>query len=189
MADTEQKVNISVNENFSIESIKLIVGLGNIGKDYAGTRHNVGFMLLDELASEKGAFFKEDTRFKALIAELSIQGTKKILAKPTTFMNNSGDAVKLICDYYKFTPEEVLIVHDDLDLELGSVKVQFAKGPREHNGIASVRRALGTEGFWSIRIGIEDRTPEQKQHQPSRDYVLGRVDKTSLPIKKLLKIV
>jgi PTH1 family peptidyl-tRNA hydrolase len=183
--DADMQLNIRVNEDFSIENIRLIVGLGNVGKEYEGTRHNAGFMFLDELAREKGASFKEDSKFRALISEIKVKNNKIILAKPTTYMNNSGEAVKLICDYYRIEPEEVLIVHDDLDIELASVKVQFAKGPREHNGVASIKRALGTEEFWSIRIGIENRTPKQKLHQPSRDYVLGR---SEIPIKSIFSI-
>lgn len=113
------------------------------------------------------------------------------LAKPTTFMNLSGESVGAISSFYKINPAEILVVHDDLDIKLGEYKMHFNKGPKVHNGITSIENHLGTSEFWRLRIGIDNRTPELRENISGADYVLGRfnseerilLDKVFLKIK------
>lgn len=144
---------------------RLIVGLGNPGLEYSRTRHNAGFMFLDEIARQE---FLEDKKFKAEIAK---QGSK-YLAKPTTYMNKSGEAVQLIKNFYKLENSEILVVYDDLDIEGGKYKIQ-QKGPHVHNGVNSVYQHIG-DGFNHLRIGIDFRTPEIRKNIKGVDYVLGK---------------
>lgn len=160
---------------FDISEIKLIVGLGNTGLEYERTRHNAGFIFLDSIAQSN---FKEEKKFKALMSEHN--GIK--LAKPTTFMNSSGEAIRAISDFYKINPSQILVVHDDLDIKLGEYKLQFDKGPKVHNGISSIENHLGTSEFWRLRIGIDNRTPELKANISGADYVLGRFSSEELEI-------
>ncbi|MCA9381542.1 aminoacyl-tRNA hydrolase, partial [Candidatus Dojkabacteria bacterium] len=155
---------------FDIRKIKLIIGLGNIGKNYQKSRHNVGFLFIDMLTNSE---LKEDSKFEAFTENIEIDGNKTILAKPTTLMNNSGRSVVKIADYFKIKPEEILVAHDDLDIELGEYKIQFSKGPRIHNGIISIEQNLGTPDFWRLRIGVDNRSPEQREHMSGADYVLN----------------
>lgn len=174
---------------FDINSIKLIVGLGNPGKEYVKTRHNAGFIFLDLLSNE----FLTETKFKAEIANVTIN-KKILLAKPTTYMNASGESVVAICNFYKLLPKEILVVHDDLDVKLGEYKLQFNKGPKVHNGILSIENLLATTEFWRLRVGIDNRTEELRKLISGSDYVLGRfspeeldaLDKTLKKAKEIL---
>ena len=161
---------LSMDIIFDIRKIKLIIGLGNIGKNYQKSRHNVGFLFIDMLTNSE---LKEDSKFEAFTENIEIDGNKTILAKPTTLMNNSGRSVVKIADYFKIKPEEILVAHDDLDIELGEYKIQFSKGPRIHNGIISIEQNLGTPDFWRLRIGVDNRSPEQREHMSGADYVLN----------------
>lgn len=155
---------------FNINDIKLIVGLGNPGKDYFKTRHNAGFLFLDSWNTQ----FLNETKFKSEISTVVIDNNKLLLAKPNTYMNSSGDAVVAIARFYKINPSQILIAHDDLDIKLGEYKLQFNKGPKVHNGILSVENKLSTTEFWRLRIGIDNRTDELRQNINGADYVLGR---------------
>lgn len=138
--------------------MKLIVGLGNPGDQYKNTRHNVGFMFMDVLAgrlNEKWTFDKKSN------AEI-IKTQKFLVAKPQTFMNSSGEAVGYLTHYYKITPSNVYIVHDDLDIPLGQYKIDFAKGPKVHGGINSIIDHLHTDDFWRVRIGVDNRDPDNR---------------------------
>ncbi len=137
--------------------MKLIVGLGNIGREYDETRHNAGFMTVDRFA-EKHAFEFNKQKFDAMIADGIINGEKVILAKPTTYMNESGRSVRQIVDFYKLDPEDVLIVHDDMDLATGRLRLRQKGSAGGHNGIKSIIAHLGTEKFKRLRIGIDQRT-------------------------------
>jgi len=117
--------------------MKLIVGLGNPGQKYKYNRHNVGFMVVDRLM------------------ELNLAGV--VLAKPQTFMNKSGIAVKKLTKRYSLPPNALYVIHDDLDIELGKFKISFGKGPKVHNGLRSIYEQLGTKDFWHVRIGIDNR--------------------------------
>lgn len=148
--------------------MKLIVGLGNIGKEYDETRHNAGFMTIDRFA-EKHALEFNKQKFDAMIADGIINGKKVILAKPTTYMNESGRSVRQIVDFYKLDPEDVLVVHDDMDLATGRLRLRQKGSAGGHHGIKSIIAHLGTEKFKRLRIGI-DHPAKQKVV----DWVLTR---------------
>lgn len=132
--------------------MKLIAGLGNPGKEYEGTRHNVGFMVVDELARSARAVV-DRRKFSAEIGEGALSGTKVLLVKPQTFMNLSGEAVGSAARFYKIEPADVIVVHDDLDLEFGRVQVKVGGGHAGHNGLKSLQSHLGPD-FVRIRVGI-----------------------------------
>lgn len=151
--------------------MKLIIGLGNPGKKYQGTRHNLGFVALDALAQEEDGAWKNDEKRNAETCQITIGDEKIILAKPTTFMNASGDAAQALASFYKINHEDILIVHDELDLEPGRIQLK-PEGGRDagHNGVASVQERLGTKAIARLRLGIG--RPENP-NQPTNDYVLG----------------
>jgi PTH1 family peptidyl-tRNA hydrolase len=130
--------------------MKLIFGLGNPGKEYENTRHNVGFILLDKYAADKGLKWLKQDKFKA---ETAREGDT-LLVKPQTFMNNSGDCVSLATNFYKAKPEDVLVVHDEVDLEFGRTKKQLGGGSAGHHGVENIVEKLGTDAFWRFRVGI-----------------------------------
>ena len=131
----------------------LIVGLGNPGSKYQQTRHNIGFQVLDELADAYNLSFRE-SKWQAEVVKAVIAGHQALLAKPETFMNESGRAVGAIASYYRIEPERIIVVHDDLDLELGRVKVVVNRGAGGHNGIISIIKHLGSKKFIRIRVGV-----------------------------------
>lgn len=134
--------------------MKLIVGLGNPGPDYAKTRHNFGFMVLDAIANMLETTFCDMSRWKATTAEINVDGEKVILIKPLTYMNLSGQSVGLFASYYKVEPKDVWILADELDLPLGTVRVRDEGSSAGHNGLKSIAEALGTEQYWRFRLGI-----------------------------------
>jgi PTH1 family peptidyl-tRNA hydrolase len=147
--------------------MKLIIGLGNYGKKYEKTRHNYGFFVIDEFAKRND--FPE---FKStLFSLLSIKGDI-ILAKPQTYMNNSGKAVKAIADYYKIEPENIIIIHDDADIDIGKIKEDQNRGSAGHNGIKSIIELLGTKNFKRLRMGINN-----SFNSPLEDIVLKKFNK------------
>ncbi len=161
-----------MNQNdFDFKNIRLIVGLGNVGDKFRKTRHNAGFIFLD-LFSEFD--FKEEKKFEAELVAIQMNKQKTLLAKPTTLMNNSGRTVNKLIKYFAITPDEILVVHDDLDIEIGESKLQFGKGPHGHNGILSIEQVLNTTKFWRLRLGIDNRTKDEKKNISGSDYVLGR---------------
>ncbi|MFA5127849.1 MAG: aminoacyl-tRNA hydrolase [Patescibacteria group bacterium] len=150
--------------------MKLIIGLGNPGKEYVNTRHNAGFMALDYLADKLGASFTKNNKFNAEIAESKLGQEKAILAKPLTFMNESGRAVRAICDFYKISPSDVLVIHDDKDITLGESKTQTNRTSAGHNGVESIIGHLGTQEFTRLRLGIKSPT----DIMDTADFVLGK---------------
>lgn len=140
--------------------MKLIVGLGNPGKKYEKTRHNIGFMALDQLhkklKNQHINAWELSSKFNAYIAGCSINGEKIVLAKPTTYMNRSGDAVALIGHFYKIPARDIIVVHDDKDIPLGEIKTQEDRGHAGHNGVRSLIEVLGTKEFTRVRLGIAD---------------------------------
>jgi PTH1 family peptidyl-tRNA hydrolase len=134
--------------------IKLIVGLGNPGQQYEKTRHNAGFLFLDSLAKDLGCDWSNQSKFQGLFAECSIAQAKVILLKPDTFMNRSGQAVGKVCRYYKLLPEEILVVHDELDFNPGVVKLKKDGGHAGHNGLRDIIAHLGSKDFYRLRVGI-----------------------------------
>lgn len=136
--------------------MKIIVGLGNPGKEYEKSRHNAGWMVLDELHKElNGEPFKEEKKFKALISDGSYQGQKMVLVKPLTFMNLSGEAVQSVAAFYKVQPEDVICAYDDLDTPFGSIRIKPKGGAGTHNGMKSMVQHLG-QSFPRIRIGLRN---------------------------------
>ncbi|GKT03105.1 aminoacyl-tRNA hydrolase [Furfurilactobacillus sp. WILCCON 0119] len=147
--------------------MKMIVGLGNIGPEYDRTRHNVGFMVVDQIAEEYGVRFKR-AKQEALVGSALINGEKVLLVKPTTYMNDSGRAVRPLMDYYNVALEDVVIIHDDMDLPVGKIRLRQKGSAGGHNGIKSIIAYVGTPAFKRVRVGID---------HPSKmsvvDYVLG----------------
>ncbi|WP_411726570.1 aminoacyl-tRNA hydrolase [Methyloglobulus sp.] len=134
--------------------IKLIVGLGNPGQQYEKTRHNAGFLFLDSLATERSCVWSNKPGFQGLISECNIVGEKVLLLKPQAFMNRSGQSVGKVARYYKLAPEEILVAHDELDFEVGVVKLKKDGGHAGHNGLRDIIANLGANGFYRLRIGI-----------------------------------
>ncbi len=155
--------------------MKLIVGLGNPGDKYSKTRHNVGFILIDALAFKYQAEFKYEKKFNAEIAEIKnpdLSEEQLILAKPHTFMNNSGEAVQKIAHFYKIPVEDTWLIYDDLDLPLGTLKIKKNGGPGTHNGVKSVVEHFGKD-FPRFRIGIESRGTSASTFQDTASFVLS----------------
>ncbi len=136
------------------EPIKLIVGLGNPGKEYEATRHNAGFWWVDELARVHNANYKADSKFHGLIAKAYVHAHEVHLLKPQTFMNVSGRAVGAVAQFYKIEPAQILVVHDELDLPPGSAKLKQGGGHGGHNGLKDIIAHLGSKEFWRLRIGV-----------------------------------
>ena len=134
-------------------SLKMIVGLGNPGKKYENTKHNVGFMVVDQLAKEHGAVFKKNT-FEAEVADYFVNGEKILLVKPLTFMNESGRAVGPLMTYFGIYLEELVVIADDLDMELGKLRLRQKGSAGGHNGLKSIISHIGTQEFNRIKIGI-----------------------------------
>ena len=152
--------------------MKLIVGLGNPTKEYENTRHNIGFMAIDAL-SEEYHIPVESLRHKALIGKGAIEGQRVILAKPVTYMNLSGEAVRAISDYYKIPSEDIIIIFDDTTLDVGRMRIRKKGSAGGHNGIKSIIAHLGTMEFPRIKIGIG----AKREGQDLADYVLSRFPK------------
>jgi PTH1 family peptidyl-tRNA hydrolase len=132
----------------------LIIGLGNPGPEYEVTRHNAGFWLADHLADDLKTSFSAEKAFFAQVAKARVDGEAVILAKPTTFMNRSGQAAGALLRFYKLAPEQVLVLHDELDLLPGQVKLKRGGGHAGHNGLRDIQAAFGSPDFWRLRIGV-----------------------------------
>lgn len=167
--------------------MKLIVGLGNPGKQYEKTRHNMGFMVADQFVKDfpesKNTRWNFSEKFKSDILELEWQPRhgsleKIILAKPRTYMNNSGMAVRLITNYHKILTNDIWIVHDDVDLPIGSMKIRLGGGTAGHHGVESVLKHLDSDKFWRFRIGTglvkSQITNHKSQDKGVDEYVLGK---------------
>lgn len=159
-------------------NMKLIVGLGNPGKDYIKTRHNIGFIIVDYIFDKfKNNFppLKEERKFKAQISIGEINGDKIILAKPLTFMNLSGFSIKEISKFYKINPKDILIIQDDKDMELLKIRIKKeASGDGGHNGIKSIIQELGTKELNRFKIGVGN---ELLERMPTDKFVLGQFTK------------
>lgn len=155
--------------------MKIIFGLGNPGPSYENTRHNAGFLALDYLAH---TFFsgtwQEKKKLLAHILESTYQGEKILLVKPAVFMNDSGRSVRKVMDFYKVEPQDIVVLHDDLDITPGLIKTTSSSRAAGHNGIADIIDHLGTQDFKRLRIGIGRPTEVLGACQPSHDYVLGQ---------------
>jgi len=135
-------------------AIRLIVGLGNPGREYESTRHNVGFWWVDELARLQQLSFKNESKFHGLTARGQLHGHEVLLLKPQTFMNVSGRSVAALAQFYKIDPAEMLVVHDELDLPPGVARLKIGGGHGGHNGLKDIIEHLASRDFWRLRIGI-----------------------------------
>ena len=136
-------------------AIRLIVGLGNPGPEYSGTRHNAGFDLLDMVAADAASELKTEARFHGIVGRATLAGQPCWLLKPTTFMNRSGQAVGAFASYYQIDPESILVLHDELDLPAGQLRLKQGGGHGGHNGLRDIISHLGTPDFLRLRIGID----------------------------------
>ncbi|WP_431306272.1 aminoacyl-tRNA hydrolase [Sulfuricystis multivorans] len=134
--------------------MRLVVGLGNPGPDYLETRHNAGFWFCERLARELGVPFAREARFHGLIAKRRVGSADFFLLKPQTFMNRSGLSVQAVLHFYRIEPAEMLVVHDELDLPPGQLRLKFGGGLGGHNGLKDITSHLGTQDYWRLRIGI-----------------------------------
>ena len=151
--------------------MKLVVGLGNPGKEYEKTRHNIGFMCLDNYLGD----VKWSTKFNGLYYETSIKGEKYIFVKPQSYMNLSGGVVRQYKDYFDIDIEDILVIQDDLDLPVGKIRLKINSSAGGHNGIKSIINQLGTNKFLRLKIGLA------KEHEVNTiDYVLGKLTKKEL---------
>ena len=184
--------------------MKLLVGLGNPGEKYEKTRHNLGFVTLDHLLKKienlDNSFWDEEKKIKSQTKKVNIKGTPVLLIRPLTFMNESGIAVAAASSYYKVKPEDIIVIHDDLDLPLGKIRVRFGGGHGGHKGVESIMNSLGTDKFLRMRLGIghphhhEGKLKEGKSHIAVEDYVLSNFSssdkgKVKTMTSKVVKIV
>jgi PTH1 family peptidyl-tRNA hydrolase len=146
----------------------LVAGLGNPGREYAATRHNLGFLVVEELARRHAGSWR--SKFSGELSELRVDGERVALLKPQTYMNESGRAVTAAVRFFKVDPAELLVVHDEVDLELGRIQARLGGGLAGHNGLRSVSGALGTPEFLRLRIGIG--RPQRGDPRPVADWVL-----------------
>lgn len=176
--------------------MKLIVGLGNPGDQYQNTRHNIGFMVLEQFLkdceSTKDTLWSHETRFKADVAEITwhphhSEPERVLLVKPKTYMNNSGMAVSLLANFYKVNPEDIWVVHDEVDLRLGALRIRRGGGSAGHRGIESILEAIPSGDFWRFRLGIG--RPEETAGAKGIDgFVLGNfTHQEHAKIRELIK--
>lgn len=158
--------------------IKLIVGLGNPGRQYEKTRHNAGFLFLDSLLASCDGSWQHEGKFQGTLAECLLTHHQALLLKPDTFMNLSGQAVGKVARYYKILPEEILVIHDELDFEAGLVKLKKGGGHAGHNGLRDIIAHLGSNEFYRLRIGIG----RPAAGKAVADYVLSEPSKTDWPL-------
>ncbi len=159
--------------------IRLIVGLGNTGAEYEGTRHNAGFWYADAVAHRLGARFSGERKFHGDVARARIGGNELWLLKPGTYVNRSGQAIVALALYYKILPTQIMVAHDELDLQPGSIKLKLGGGTAGHNGLRDTQSRLSTPEFWRLRIGIgHPRTLQLEQevgdfvlHPPRKEEV------------------
>lgn len=145
--------------------MKLVVGLGNPGEKYSKNRHNAGFIIVDELASKNSLLWENSTKFNAEICV----SKDFILVKPQTFMNKSGEAVSKILSFYKIDNKDLLVIHDDVDLQFGEIKKQFGASSAGHKGVESIIDHIGSQNFWRVRAGIGR---SEDKNIPTEDWVL-----------------
>ena len=134
--------------------LRLVVGLGNPGAEYSETRHNAGFWFCERLARELGVSFSRESRYHGLVAKARIDGADLWLLMPQTFMNRSGQSVQALTHFYRIAPAEMLVVHDELDIPPGLLRLKFGGGLGGHNGLKDITGHLGTQDYWRLRIGI-----------------------------------
>jgi PTH1 family peptidyl-tRNA hydrolase len=167
----------------ALPSLQLVVGLGNPGEKYAGTRHNVGFMALDQLAASAGAGFRQQARLHGLLAEVGQGPSRLRLLKPQTFMNDSGRSVRAALDWFSLDPSHLLVLVDDMDLPLGRLRLRAAGSAGGHNGLRSTISHLGTQQFARLRIGIGAPAVDPAERRArTLGHVLGRFGAAEQPL-------
>lgn len=154
--------------------MKLVIGLGNPEERYAKTRHNVGFFMLDAFADSRGASWQVKDKFKAAIAEVQIENNKILLVKPVTYYNNVGESARLLSDFYKIAPGDVLVIHDELALPFGTIRTRTGGSPAGNNGIRSINQHLGPDTH-RIRVGVYN---DLRDRIPDADFVLSNFTKS-----------
>ncbi len=180
--------------------MKIIIGLGNPGEKYDGTRHNVGFETLDYLLKKyeslKDSNWEENKKTKSQIKKIKVKKIDTLLAKPQTYMNNSGMAVGLLISYFKVKPEDIIIIHDELDLPLGKIQIRFGGGTAGHNGLESIIESLGTDKFLRIRMGVgkpmrvDGKRFDVKSSRSVEDYVIQHfLDNEHHEVRTMIKHV
>lgn len=160
--------------------MKLVIGLGNPGKKYDKTRHNIGFIALDYIAQHLGLSFNK-TKFNSVYAEGNIGSEKIVLIKPQTFMNLSGESVQPWVDYYNLTEDDIVVIYDDMDLPVGKIRLRMKGGHGGHNGIKSIIQHLSTKEFNRIRVGVGRPYPQQSVIS----HVLSQFSKETVPDMKI----
>jgi peptidyl-tRNA hydrolase, PTH1 family len=158
--------------------IRLLVGLGNPGREYADTRHNAGFWLAERLADQHGASLSVESRFHGRVATIRISGHPLMLLLPQTYMNHSGRAVGALARFHRLAPEDILVVHDELDLPPGGVRLKQGGGHAGHNGLRDIHANLGSPDYWRLRLGIghpgdRARVADYVLHPPGRDDAIA----------------
>ena len=154
--------------------IKLVVGLGNPGPEYEKTRHNAGFWFAEDIAHEIGGSLSAEKKFHGFVARGTGDAAEIRALQPQTFMNLSGNSVAAVAKFYNITSEEILVAHDELDLDAGDIKLKFGGGHAGHNGLRDIQAKLGTGDYWRLRIGIGHPRDSQNAHKPVADWVLER---------------
>ena len=176
--------------------MKIIVGLGNPGKEYEASRHNIGFRITDYINKEYGGSFSLDKKSDSEISEVKIDGKKVLLAKPQEFVNNSGEVIKKLIENFKLKIENLVIVHDDLDIPFGKTKIFFGRSSAGHKGVESIIRALKTDKFHRLRVGtfnsqiVKIKKEKNKNKRISRIniFVIGPFSPSEKPkLNKLIK--
>jgi len=164
-------------------SMTLIIGLGNPEEKHKNNRHNSGFIIIDELRKNWGfPDFEFSKKFNSEISEGNHEREKTVLAKPQTFMNNSGEAVRKIMSFYKLTPEDILVIHDDLDIDFGKYKISTDSGPAGHKGVQDIIKKIGTQKFKRFRIGTEGTEKRKTRTIPGDEFVLQNLSDAELKI-------
>ncbi len=165
----------------------LIVGLGNPGTKYKKTRHNIGFRVLDEFQIENNfSNFEFSKKSNSLISDGVVKDKTILLAKPQTFMNNSGKAVKALINFYKMKISDIIVIHDDIDLVFGTIRISEKRGSAGHKGVKSIIKELGTKDFTRIRIGIRNQKPGTKKN--TEKYVLEKfIEQEEQELEKIIK--
>jgi len=169
--------------------MRLVVGLGNPGKEYEGTRHNTGWIMLDFMLGKKAEWKESGGKTKGLFYKDSIGSKPVEFLKPLTFMNNSGNAILCAKDYYKTPLKDIIVIYDDIDLPIGKMKISFDRSSGGHNGLESIIKKLKSKEFVRIRIGISPETPSGKLRKPKGEqamlkFLLGTYKKDELEILK-----
>jgi PTH1 family peptidyl-tRNA hydrolase len=152
-----------------MKGVRLFVGLGNPGLEYEATRHNVGYWFVKQLADEFQARFKVEKKFHGFFCQINISQSALYLLQPTTFMNHSGRAVRALMQFYHFTPDQIVVIHDDLDLPNGDMRLKKGGGDGGHNGLKDITAMLGSNEYLRLRIGIDHPGSREKVHS----YVLS----------------